>query len=70
MGENLHYENFSRNRNAHGNGLEFTSLNMGTIFIFFDVENFVARAIFLNFLMTKLFFFGDCFWCDIAPPEK
>jgi hypothetical protein len=30
MGEDLHYVNFSQNRNAHGNGLEFTSLNMWT----------------------------------------
>ncbi len=44
-----HYENFSQNRNAHGNELEFTSLNMWNKYDFEDVKNFVARAIFLNF---------------------
>jgi hypothetical protein len=70
MGEDSHYENFSRNRNAHRNGFEFTSLNMWTNMILRMWRNLLQGPFFLNFLETELFIFGDCFWCDIAPAEK
>ncbi len=61
MGEDLRYEKFSQNRNAQGNELEFTSLNMWNKYDFEDVKNFVARAIFLNFWWPNFSFLGIAF---------